>query len=153
MFFLVHNIVVSNVKSIKEMHLFALPFNLFFASRPSQMYMHDNDNEIIIFPFQEIRELQELQRTLYTFLHVITTHDLSPVFLSPKCKAYLDPVMQLLLYSSCNHKDILVRKVCVVFSISSAMGHYFSWINTFDKMYILNHTCYFHNLGMCTDFY
>ncbi|RDX61303.1 Exportin-T, partial [Mucuna pruriens] len=60
---------------------------------------------------EEIRELQELQRTLYTFLHVITTHDLSPVFLSPKCKAYLDPVMQLLLYSSCNHKDILVRKV------------------------------------------
>ncbi|KAL5156311.1 Exportin-T [Glycine soja] len=62
---------------------------------------------------EEIRELQELQRTLYTFLHVITTHDLSPVFLSPKCKAYLDPVMQLLLYSSCNHKDILVRKACV----------------------------------------
>ncbi|KAH1071983.1 hypothetical protein GLYMA_03G264400v4 [Glycine max] len=62
---------------------------------------------------EEIRELQELQRTLYTFLHVITTHDLSPVFLSPKCKAYLDPVMQLLLYSSCNHNDILVRKACV----------------------------------------
>lgn len=62
---------------------------------------------------EEIRELQELQRTLYTFLHVITTHDLSPIFLSPKGKAYLDPVMQLLLYSSCNHKDILVRKACV----------------------------------------
>ncbi|XP_061352775.1 exportin-T [Gastrolobium bilobum] len=62
---------------------------------------------------EEIRELLELQRTLYTFLHVITTHDLSLVFLSPKCKAYLEPVMQLLLYSSCNHKDILVRKACV----------------------------------------
>ncbi|KAI4329079.1 hypothetical protein L6164_021381 [Bauhinia variegata] len=62
---------------------------------------------------EEIRELQELQRTLYTFLHVITTHDLSSVFLSPKSSAYLDPVMQLLLYSSCNHKDILVRKACV----------------------------------------
>ncbi|KAK7397511.1 hypothetical protein VNO78_18687 [Psophocarpus tetragonolobus] len=62
---------------------------------------------------EEIRELQELQRTLYTFLHVIITHDLSPLFLSPKCKAYLDPVMQLLLYSSCNHKDLLVRKACV----------------------------------------
>ncbi|XP_027349625.1 exportin-T isoform X2 [Abrus precatorius] len=62
---------------------------------------------------EEIRELQELQRTLYTFLHVITAHDLSPVFVSPKCKVYLDPVMQLLLYSSCNHKDILVRKACV----------------------------------------
>lgn len=62
---------------------------------------------------EEIRELQELQRTLYTFLHVIATHDLSTVFISPKCKAYLDPVMQLLFYSSCNHKDILLRKTCV----------------------------------------
>ncbi|CAK8544999.1 unnamed protein product [Lathyrus sativus] len=62
---------------------------------------------------EEIRELQELQRTLYTFLHVITTHDLSTVFISPKCKAYLDPVMQLLFYSSCNHKDVLIRKACV----------------------------------------
>ncbi|KAK9282212.1 hypothetical protein L1049_005125 [Liquidambar formosana] len=62
---------------------------------------------------EEIRELQELQRTLYTFLHVITTHNLSSVFLSPKSRGYLDTVMQLLLYTSCNHKDILVRKACV----------------------------------------
>lgn len=62
---------------------------------------------------EEIRELQELQRTLYTFLHVITTHNLSSVFLSPKSSACLDPMMQLLLYASCNHKDILVRKACV----------------------------------------
>uniref|UniRef100_A0A5B6Z9J3 Exportin-T n=2 Tax=Davidia involucrata TaxID=16924 RepID=A0A5B6Z9J3_DAVIN len=62
---------------------------------------------------EEIRELQELQRTLYTFLHVITTHDLSSVFLSPKSRGSLDPMMQLLLYTSCNHKDILVRKMCV----------------------------------------
>ncbi|KAK3006945.1 hypothetical protein RJ639_016900, partial [Escallonia herrerae] len=60
---------------------------------------------------EEIRELQELQRTLYTFLHVITTHDLSSVFLSPKSRGYLDPMMQLLLFTSCNHKDILIRKV------------------------------------------
>ncbi|KAK3030933.1 hypothetical protein RJ639_036671 [Escallonia herrerae] len=62
---------------------------------------------------EEIRELQELQRTLYTFLHVITTHDLSSVFLSPKSRGYLDPMMQLLLFTSCNHKDILIRKACV----------------------------------------
>ncbi|GAV81717.1 Xpo1 domain-containing protein [Cephalotus follicularis] len=62
---------------------------------------------------EEIRELQELQKTFYTFLHVITTHDLSLVFLSPKSRIYLDPMMQLLLYTSCNHKDILVRKSCV----------------------------------------
>lgn len=60
---------------------------------------------------QEIRELQELQRTFYTFLHVIATHDLSSVFLSSKSRAYLDPMMQLILHASCNHKDILVRKV------------------------------------------
>lgn len=62
---------------------------------------------------EEIRELQELQRTLYTFLHVIATHDLSSVFISLKSRAYLDSMMQLLLYTSCNHADILVRKACV----------------------------------------
>lgn len=62
--------------------------------------------------FQEIRELQELQRTLYTFLHVIATHDLSPIFLSPRGQGYLDPMMQLLLYASCYHNGIAVRKVC-----------------------------------------
>ncbi|KMT04827.1 hypothetical protein BVRB_7g169980 [Beta vulgaris subsp. vulgaris] len=62
---------------------------------------------------EEIRELQELQRTFYTFLNVIATHDLSSVFLSSKGRVYLDPIMQLLLYSSCNHKDITVRKACV----------------------------------------
>ncbi|OAY36407.1 exportin-T isoform X2 [Manihot esculenta] len=62
---------------------------------------------------EEIRELQELQKTVYTFLHVITTHDLSSIFLSPKSRGYLDSLMQLLLYAACNHKDILVRKSCV----------------------------------------
>lgn len=62
---------------------------------------------------EEIRELQELQRTLFTFLNVIATHDLSSVFLSPKSRGYLNPIMQQLLYSSCNHKDITVRKACV----------------------------------------
>ncbi|XP_059640666.1 exportin-T [Cornus florida] len=62
---------------------------------------------------EEIRELQELQRTLCTFLHVVTTHDLSSVFLSPKSRGYLDPMMQFLLNTSCNHKDTLARKACV----------------------------------------
>ncbi|KAL9228510.1 hypothetical protein vseg_004085 [Gypsophila vaccaria] len=62
---------------------------------------------------EEIRERQELQRTFYTFLNVIATHDLSSVFLSPKSRASLDPIMQLLLSSCCNHKDITVRKACV----------------------------------------
>ncbi|XP_002521319.2 exportin-T isoform X1 [Ricinus communis] len=62
---------------------------------------------------EEIRELQELQKTMYTFLHVIATHDLSSVFLSPKSRGYLDSLMQMLLHTACNHKDILVRKACV----------------------------------------
>ncbi|KAL3511614.1 hypothetical protein ACH5RR_024331 [Cinchona calisaya] len=62
---------------------------------------------------EEIREIQELQRTFYTFLHVLATHDLSSIFLSPKSRVYLDPMMQLLLYTCCSHKDIPVRKACV----------------------------------------
>ncbi|KAK9131413.1 hypothetical protein Sjap_011900 [Stephania japonica] len=62
---------------------------------------------------EEIRELQELQKTFYTFLHVVTTHDLSSVFLAPKSRVYLNPLIQLLLHTSCSHKDILVRKACV----------------------------------------
>ncbi|XVF27059.1 hypothetical protein REPUB_Repub14bG0073900 [Reevesia pubescens] len=62
---------------------------------------------------EEIRELQELQKTLYTFLHVITTHDLSSVFLSPRSQGHLNSIMQLLLHTSCHHKDIITRKACV----------------------------------------
>ncbi|KAF9615080.1 hypothetical protein IFM89_021651 [Coptis chinensis] len=62
---------------------------------------------------EEIRELQELQKTLYTLLHVMTTHDLSSVFITPKSIVYLEPITQLLLYTSCSHKDILLRKTCV----------------------------------------
>jgi exportin-T len=60
---------------------------------------------------QEMRELQELQRTLYTFLHGMVTHDLSMILLAPTCTQYLETIMQLLLYTSCSHKDILLRKV------------------------------------------
>ncbi|XP_044486758.1 exportin-T-like [Mangifera indica] len=62
---------------------------------------------------EEIRELQELQRTFYTFLHVIATHDLSSVFLSPKSRSCFYPIMRLLLSTACSHKDYLVRKACV----------------------------------------
>ncbi|XP_057978203.1 exportin-T [Malania oleifera] len=62
---------------------------------------------------EEIRELQELQKISCTFLHVITTHDLSSVFLSPRSRCYLHSMMELLLYTACNHKDTTVRKACV----------------------------------------
>ncbi|KZV37962.1 exportin-T [Dorcoceras hygrometricum] len=62
---------------------------------------------------EEIRELQDLQRTFFTFLNVIAMHDLSSVFLSRKSSGYLDLTMQLLLHTCCNHKDILIKKACV----------------------------------------
>lgn len=58
-----------------------------------------------------MRELIELQRTLFTFLHVMATHDLSSVFLV-KSMTYIEPMTLLLLNASCTHKDITVRKVC-----------------------------------------
>nr|GMC51927.1 exportin-T isoform X1 [Ipomoea batatas] len=67
---------------------------------------------------EEIRELQELQRMFYTFLHVIATHELSSVFLSPQSRVYLDPMVQMLLNACCNHKDIFVRKACIQIFIS-----------------------------------
>ncbi|KAK6914686.1 Exportin-1/Importin-beta-like [Dillenia turbinata] len=96
---LVHDILVEVFPAIASRIFNILPGDKFFQGP-------DSNNE-------EIRELQELQKTMYTFLHVITTHDLSSVFLSPKSRVYLDPVMRLLLEASCGHKDILVRKACV----------------------------------------
>ncbi|ONM25239.1 Exportin-T [Zea mays] len=62
---------------------------------------------------EEMRELQELQRTLYTFLHAMATHDLSAVLLTPSSREYLETIMQLLLFTSYKHRDILLRKACV----------------------------------------
>jgi len=75
----------------------------------------------VVWIFQEIRELQELQRTLYTFLHVMATHNLSSIFLAPNSRGYLDAIMQLLLLTSCSHKDAVVRKVIIV--------HYLLFVN------------------------
>ncbi|CAA0814601.1 Exportin-T [Striga hermonthica] len=62
---------------------------------------------------EETRELQELQKIFFTFLHVTAMHGLSSVFLLHNSSGYLDPMMQLLLYTCCNHKDIVLRKACV----------------------------------------
>jgi exportin-T len=62
---------------------------------------------------QELRELQELQKLLYMFLHVMASNDLSHVFLALNCRQHLDTVMQLLLFASCSHKDMQVRKVYI----------------------------------------
>ncbi|KAK3125675.1 hypothetical protein QOZ80_7BG0608280 [Eleusine coracana subsp. coracana] len=62
---------------------------------------------------EEMRELQELQRTLYTFLHAMAFHDLSSILLAPSCRQYLETIMQVLLFTSCSHKDIQLRKACV----------------------------------------
>lgn len=62
---------------------------------------------------EEIRELQELHRISFAFIHVMVTHDLSYVFLASNSICYLDAIMRLLLFTSCNHKDVLVKKICV----------------------------------------
>lgn len=62
---------------------------------------------------EEIRELQELHRISFAFIHVMVTHDLSSIFLAPNSRGYLDSIIQLLLLTSCTHKDVLVRKICV----------------------------------------
>ncbi|KAG6477246.1 hypothetical protein ZIOFF_066498 [Zingiber officinale] len=62
---------------------------------------------------EEVRELQDLQRTLFTFLHVMANHNLSSVFIAPSCRGCLDVIIQLLLITACSHKDILLRKMCV----------------------------------------
>ena len=72
---------------------------------------------VIVSLLQEMRELQELQRTLYTFLHAMATHDLSTILLTPSCVQYLNTIMQLLLFTSCKHKDILLRKVRIIIDL------------------------------------
>ncbi|XP_074565913.1 exportin-T-like [Curcuma longa] len=62
---------------------------------------------------EEVRELQDMQRTLYTFLHVMAKHNLSSFFIAPSCRGCLDVIIQLLLITACSHKDILLRKMCV----------------------------------------
>ncbi|PKA52335.1 Exportin-T [Apostasia shenzhenica] len=57
---------------------------------------------------EELRELQELQRVSYAFIHVMVTHDISSVFIAPNNMGYLDSIMQLLLLTSCSHKDVLI---------------------------------------------
>ncbi|MQL73677.1 hypothetical protein Taro_006011 [Colocasia esculenta] len=61
----------------------------------------------------EIRELQELQKTFFTYLHVVATHDLSSILIVPKNQVYLDVIIQMLLVASYSHKDMIVRKTCV----------------------------------------
>lgn len=71
-----------------------------------------------------MRELIELQRTLFTFLHVMATHDLSSVFLAPKSMTYIKPMTLLLLNTSCTHKDITVRKVCNTCPFGYILTHF-----------------------------
>jgi hypothetical protein len=83
---------------------------------------------------QEMRELQELQRTLYTFLHGMVTHDLSTILLAPTCRQYLETIMQLLLYTSCSHKDILLRKVRIPVILMCYLSSYYWYVLFFSSL-------------------
>ncbi|KAL2651855.1 hypothetical protein R1flu_019983 [Riccia fluitans] len=62
---------------------------------------------------EEVRELQELHRCFFTFLHAIISNDLSSVLITPENSQWLPDISQLILDASCQHKDVLVRKICV----------------------------------------
>ncbi|XP_024390921.1 exportin-T isoform X2 [Physcomitrium patens] len=62
---------------------------------------------------EEVRELLDLQRNYFLLIHAMTTQELSPVMLSQKSSPLLQNIIGLLLDASCNHKDVLVRKICV----------------------------------------
>lgn len=62
---------------------------------------------------EEVQELQELQRVYFTFLQGIAQNELSSIFLSFKNSHLLNDIIQSILVASCQHKDVLVRKVCV----------------------------------------
>jgi len=66
---------------------------------------------------EEVRELLELQRNYFLLLHAVTAQELSSVMLTPQSSHLLENIIGLLLDASCNHQDVLVRKICVqVFS-------------------------------------
>ncbi|EFJ23763.1 hypothetical protein SELMODRAFT_174640 [Selaginella moellendorffii] len=68
--------------------------------------------ENVVSNTEEMRELQELQKAFFNFLHAVTSNDLSSV-LRFQTGGRLNEIILLLLDSSCGHKDILVRKICV----------------------------------------
>ncbi|BAF22169.1 exportin-T [Oryza sativa Japonica Group] len=83
------------------------------ASHLSVILSHDAFSNGFASNTEEMRELQELEKRFYAFLLHIATHDLSTVLLTPSCRHYLENIMQLLLITSCSHKEISHRKTCV----------------------------------------
>lgn len=67
--------------------------------------------DVSLYSFQEVRELLDLQRNYFLLLHAMTTQELSSVMLSQQSSPLLQNIIGLLLDASCNHKDVLVRKV------------------------------------------
>jgi len=126
---LLSNIIVASTFSLsswwKEFFIYSNPCQHSFLKLRCYVLSLKRTTWLIL---QEIRELQELQKTFYTFLHVITTHDLSSVFLSTKSRGYLDKMMHLLLHSACNHKDILVRKVHLIHPLFCPLKFWIFWL-------------------------
>uniref|UniRef100_A0A0D9X1E9 Exportin-T n=1 Tax=Leersia perrieri TaxID=77586 RepID=A0A0D9X1E9_9ORYZ len=82
------------------------------ASQLSVMLAQDVFSNGLASNTEEMRELEELEKTFYQFLLHIATDDLSTVLLTPSCRHYLENIMQLLLITSCNHKEMSHRKTC-----------------------------------------
>lgn len=71
----------------------------------------------------------------------MATHDLSSVLLTPTCREYLNSIIELLLITSCNHKDILVRKVSS-FDQYCSLLFYFSHLNMLVLVLLINYLLY-----------
>ena len=61
---------------------------------------------------QEVQELRDLERTFFTFLHMIAQHGFSSIFLSSESSHLLNDIIQSIMLALYEHKDALVRKVC-----------------------------------------
>eukprot|EP00250_Pteridium_aquilinum_P019445 c24434_g1_i1 orf=571-3564(+) len=110
-FLVLINQLMSTFKSgIKDLIQELFPFILgqIFAILPKETYPDGPESHT-----EEMQDLQELERVYFTFLQGITSNELSSIMLSFKNSHLLNDIIQSTLVASCQHKDVLVRKVCV----------------------------------------
>ncbi|KAI5083164.1 hypothetical protein GOP47_0002907 [Adiantum capillus-veneris] len=110
-FLVLINQLISTFKSgIKDLIQELFPYILghVFTTLPNETYPEGPESHT-----EEMQNLQELERVYFTFLQGITSNELSSILLSSKNSHLLNDVIQSVLVASCQHKDVLVRKVCV----------------------------------------
>ncbi|MCO5598109.1 hypothetical protein L7F22_052200 [Adiantum nelumboides] len=110
-FLVLINQLISTFKSgIKDLmqELFPYIVGHIFSTLPKETYPDGPESHT-----EEMQNLQELERVYFTFLQGITSNELSAILLTSKASHLLNDIIQTVLVASCQHKDVLVRKVCV----------------------------------------